>query len=64
MCATSEIAVDEPGLSMGWLAGHRDQTRLGLVYGDGTSVEFVIDDMNGETAEVFSGLRLGGYIPL
>ena len=56
--------VDEPGLSMERLAGHLDQMRLGLVYGDGTSAEFVIEDMNRETAEVFSRLQLGGSIPM
>lgn len=56
--------VDEPGLSMERLAGHLDQMRLGLVYGDGTSAEFVIEDMNRETAEVFSKLQLGGSIPM
>jgi len=39
--------------------------RLGLVYGDGASAEFVIEDMNNrETAEVFSRLQLGGSIPM
>ena len=56
--------VDEPGLSMERLAGHPDQMRLGLVYGDGMSAEFVIEDMNREAAEVFSRLQLRGSIPM
>lgn len=55
--------VDEPGLSIERLAGHLDQMRLGLVYGGGASAEFVIGDMNRETAEVFFRLQLGGSAP-
>ncbi|RZB32483.1 MAG: hypothetical protein SRB1_01308 [Desulfobacteraceae bacterium Eth-SRB1] len=56
--------VDEPDLSIERLAGHLDQMRLGLVYCGGANAEFVIEDMNRETAEVFSRMRLGGSIPM
>jgi len=39
--------------------------RLGLMFNDKGSknAEFIIEDMNKETAEVFSKLQLGRYIP-
>ncbi|MDY6965645.1 MAG: transposase [Halobacteriota archaeon] len=61
--------VDDPDLSMELLASHLDQMRLGLVYNGGENArehrkaEFVIEDMNKETAEVFFRLQLGKYIP-
>jgi hypothetical protein len=38
--------------------------RLGLVFNDKSrkNAEFIIEDMNKETAEVFSKLQLGRYI--
>jgi hypothetical protein len=39
--------------------------RLGLVFNGKSrkNAEFIIEDMNKETAEVFSKLQLGRYIP-
>ena len=47
------------------LADYLDQKRLGLVFNDKSSknAEFIIEDMNKESAEVFSKLQLERYIP-
>jgi transposase len=61
--------IANPAMSMKQLAHHLDLMRLGLVYtgkGNGRSkkkAEFVIEDMNKSTAEVFSRLQLEKFIP-
>jgi transposase len=61
--------IANPAMSMKQLAHHLDLMRLGLVYtgkGNGRSkkkAEFVIEDMNKSTAEVFSKLQLEKFIP-
>ncbi|MCL7412272.1 MAG: hypothetical protein M8353_01460 [ANME-2 cluster archaeon] len=47
------------------LAEYLDQMRLRLVYGENNkkNAKFVIEDLNRETAEVFTKLQLGRYIP-
>jgi hypothetical protein len=47
------------------LAQYLDQMRLGLAYvGEGKNkADFVIEDMNRCTAEIFSKLQLGQFIP-
>ena len=59
----------DSSLSIKKLALHLDQMRLGLVKGNESNEKgqkkaiFVIEDMNKSTAEVFSRLQLGKYIP-
>ncbi|MBT9439093.1 MAG: IS1634 family transposase [Desulfobacterales bacterium] len=57
--------IEDDGLSIMKLADYLDQMRLGLVFNDKNSknAEFIIEDMNKETVEVFSKLQLGRYIP-
>ena len=57
--------IEDTGLSIMKLADYLDQMRLGLVFNDKSrkNAEFIIEDMNKETAKVFSKLQLGGYIP-
>ena len=57
--------IEDNGLSIMKLADYLDQMRLGLVFNDKSkkNAEFIIEDMNKETAEVFSKLQLGKYIP-
>jgi len=57
--------IEDAGLSIMKLADYPDQMRLGLVFNDKNrkNTEFIIEDMNKETAEVFSKLQLGRYIP-
>lgn len=57
--------IEDNGLSIMKLADYLDQMRLGLVFNDKSkkNAEFIIEDMNKETAEVFSKLKLGKYIP-
>lgn len=59
----------DSSLSIKKLAQHLDQMRLGLVKNNESNETgqkkaiFVIEDMNKSTAEVFSKLQLGKYIP-
>lgn len=57
--------IEDNGLSIMKLADYLDQMRLGLVFNDKSrkNAEFIVEDMNKETAEVFSKLQLGRYIP-
>jgi transposase len=57
--------IEDTGLSIMKLDDYLDQIRLGLVFNDKSSknAEFIIEDMNKESAEVFSKLQLGRYIP-
>ena len=58
-------SIDDPTLSMKQLAQYLDQMRLGLAYvGEGKNkADFVVEDMNRCTAEIFSKLQLGQFIP-
>lgn len=58
-------SINDPTLSIKQLAQYLDQMRLGLAYvGEGKNkVNFVIEDMNRCTAEIFSKLQLGQFIP-
>ena len=59
----------DSSLSIKKLAQHLDQMRLGSVKNNESNEKgqknaiFVIEDMNKSTAEVFSRLQLGKYIP-
>jgi len=59
----------DSSLSIKKLAQHLDQMRLGLVRNSESNEKgqkkatFVVEDMNKSTAEVFSRLQLGKYIP-
>jgi transposase len=60
--------IADPTLSMEQLAHHLDLMRLGAVHidrekGKRKKVEFVIEDMNKRTAEIFAKLQLGRYMP-
>ena len=61
--------IADPTLSMKQLSQYLDQMKLGLVYvGEGKNkgkkdADFVIEDMNRGTAEVFSKLQLEQFIP-
>jgi hypothetical protein len=60
--------IADPTLSMEQLAHQLDLMRLGAVHADKgkgkrKKVEFVIEDMNKRTAEIFGKLQLGRYIP-
>ena len=57
--------IEDTGLSIMKLADYLNQMRLGLVFNDKSSknAEFIIEDMNKESAEVFSKLQLERYIP-
>jgi len=47
------------------LATNLEKIRIGLVHNKKgeKNVEFVIEEMNKETAEIFTKLQLGKYIP-
>ncbi len=47
------------------LANNLEKIRMGLVYNrkGEKNAEFVIEEMNKETAEIFAKLQLGKYIP-
>ena len=61
--------INNPELSIDRLAHYLDQVRLGVVYNAEGEVEeksrfdFVVEDMNKDTAEIFSKLQLNQYIP-
>jgi transposase len=57
--------IDDPHLTIQTLANDLEKIRLGLIYnGKGEeNAEFVIEKMNKETAEIFTKLQLGDYIP-
>jgi len=57
--------IEEDSLSIMKLADYLDQMRLGLVFNDRgkKNAEFIIEDMNKKTAEVFSKLQLEMHIP-
>ncbi|NTV28310.1 MAG: IS1634 family transposase, partial [Methanothrix sp.] len=61
--------INDSTLTMKQLSHHLDQMRLGLVFTGEENAErrkradFVIEDMNKSTAEVFTKLQLGQFIP-
>ena len=58
-------SINDPTLSMKQLAQYLDQMRLGLAYvcEGKNKADFVIEDMNRLTAEIFSKLQLEQFIP-
>jgi transposase len=61
--------INDSQLSIERLAHYLDQVRLGVVYNtedheaERTKFDFVVEDMNKNTADVFSKLQLGQYLP-
>jgi len=57
--------INDPHVTIQNLADNLEKIRLGLIYnGKGKeNAEFVIENMNKETAEIFTKLQLGEYIP-
>jgi transposase len=61
--------IDDPTLTMKQLTKYLDQMRLGLIYNIDENnkrekkADFVIEDMNKSTAEVFTKLDLVQFIP-
>jgi len=57
--------IDDQELSIQKLATNLEKIRMGLVSNKKgeKNVEFVIEEMNKETAEIFEKLHLGKYIP-
>ena len=57
--------IDDQEITILNLANNLEKIRMGLVYnGKGEkNAEFVIEEMNKETAEIFTKLQLGNYIP-
>lgn len=57
--------IDDQKLTIQKLASNLEKIRMGLIYnGKGEkNAEFVIEEMNKETAEIFTKLQLGKYIP-
>ena len=57
--------IDDQEITIQNLAHNLEKIRMGLVYnGKGEkNAEFVIEEMNKETAEIFTKLQLGDYIP-
>ena len=61
----AENRIDDKDLTIQKLAENLEKIRMGLVYnGKGEeNAEFVIEEMNKETAGIFTKLQLGEYIP-
>jgi len=57
--------IDDDKLTIQKLANNLGKIRMGLVYNgnERENAEFVIEEMNKETAEIFTKLQLGEYIP-
>ena len=57
--------IDDQELTIQKLAENLEKIRMGLVYNGkgGENAEFVVEEMNKETAEIFTKLQLGEYIP-
>lgn len=57
--------IDDQDLTIQKLANNLEKIRMGLVFNgkEGENAEFVIEEMNKETAEIFTKLQLGAYIP-
>jgi len=57
------LKIKRPGLSLPHLSEELDKIRLALVSDDVKHIEFVIENLNRETADLFTRLDLVGYIP-
>ena len=57
------LKIKRPGLSLLHLSEELDKIRLALVSDDVKHIEFVIENLNRETADLFTRLDLVGYIP-
>lgn len=57
--------IDDQEISIQKLTNNLEKIRMGLVYNgkERKNAEFVIEEMNKETAEIFTKLQLGNYIP-
>jgi transposase len=57
--------IDDQELTIQKLSNNLEKIRMGLVHNrkGEKNVEFVIEEMNKETAEIFTKLQLGDYIP-
>lgn len=57
--------IDEPEMTIQKLTTNLDKIRMSLVYNgiENKNAEFVIEEMNKETAEIFTKIQLGEYIP-
>ena len=57
--------IDDPEMTIQKLATNLEKIRMSLVYSgkEEKNAEFVIEEMNKETAEIFTKLQLGKYIP-
>jgi transposase len=61
--------INDSELSIERLAHYLDQVRLGVIYNaedheaKRTKFDFVVEDMNKNTADIFSKLQLGQYLP-
>ena len=57
--------IDDQEISIQKLTNNLEKIRMGVVYNgkERKNAEFVIEEMNKETAEIFTKLQLGNYIP-
>ncbi len=58
------LKINKPGLSLPRLSEDLEKIRLVLISEDVKNVDFVIEDLNKDSAELFSRLDLSGYIPV
>lgn len=57
------LKINRPGLSLPRLSEELDKIRMVLVSDDVKRIEFVIENLNRETADIFNRLDLAGYLP-
>ena len=57
------LKINRPGLSVPRLSEELDKIRMVLVSDDVKRIEFVIENLNRETADIFNRLDLAGYLP-
>lgn len=57
------LKIDRTGLSLPHLSEQLDKIRLALISDDMKHVEFIIEDLNRETAHIFNKLDLTEFIP-
>jgi len=57
------LRIDKPGLSLPYLSEILDKIRIELVTDDLKHAEFVVENLNRESAEIFNKLDLVEYIP-
>ena len=57
--------IDEPEMTIQKLTSNLEKIRMSLAYNgkEKSNAEFVIEEMNKETAEIFTKIQLGEYIP-